>query len=210
VFGGFGNDRTFAIWPTRLRGALRSANDAESRGTDGLEKVYWCPAADDTAKWDVEYGSGATFANSFDGGYGYFNGEHLLQCERVRFSYGYNDWGAGEDGVVDSEQKGLGGDIVQPPRADGYGRHLRVSRVRVPSEMIAISDATIDGSWDFSIDPTEPAQFPGSIHRGGANVLFCDGHVELISQKSLVAIDPATPAGQRMNRMWNNDNQVHQ
>ena len=92
--------------------------------------------------------------------------------------------------------------------------------------MIAISDNTSDGSWDYNIDPLNPLEWPGRIHGsskqtlpagtpdpvGGSNVLFCDGHVSWFTQKELVNVGPAgggTPAQIQMRKMWNNDNEPH-
>ena len=47
---------------------------------------------------------------------------------------------------------------------------------------------------------------PGNVHRGGANVLFCDGHVQWFVQKDLlVTYEVALPAEEPIRRMWNND-----
>src|SRR5207245_317579 len=108
--------------------------------------------------------------------------ELLLDVQTVPFCYGYNDWGtlAFEPGT-DGEQKGLGGDlnfgVGFAPRPGRMTRELKASKVRQPAECIAISDNTSDGSWDYNIDPTNPREYPGKIHRNGSNVLFCDGHV---------------------------------
>jgi prepilin-type processing-associated H-X9-DG protein len=106
------------------------------------------------------------------------------------FTYGYNQWGTGDRGG--ESRVGLGNDIsaVGGPRAYRdpavpYGQ-VHVSRVKVPADMIAIADSSVDGIWDFAIDgPVDPGWvigfprgFPGAVHRGGANVLFCDGHVQ--------------------------------
>jgi prepilin-type processing-associated H-X9-DG protein len=49
---------------------------------------------------------------------------------------------------------------------------------------------------------------PGNIHRGGANLLFADGHVQWSLQRD-VWIQIITPIPQEANkqRIWNSDNQ---
>ena len=47
--------------------------------------------------------------------------------------------------------------------------------------------------------------FPGAVHEGGANVLFCDGHVEWYLQKDLIDVHRDNPKSREMTRMWNND-----
>ena len=89
---------------------------------------------------------------------------------------------------------------------------LKASRVKKASEMIAIADNTTDGSWDYNIDcrSRDAGEYPGKIHRGGANVLFCDGHVEWYLQKDLVNVKntQTDPRAAAMNRMWSNDNEL--
>jgi prepilin-type processing-associated H-X9-DG protein len=75
--------------------------------------------------------------------------------------------------------------------------------------MIAIGDNTSIHNWDFNLDPFQAEQYPSKIHRGGANILFCDGHVQWFAQKELINVNRNTPEGAQMNRMWNRDNQVH-
>jgi len=47
---------------------------------------------------------------------------------------------------------------------------------------------------------------PGSIHRGGANVLFCDGHVQWFLKRDLVVRWPVIAEEGAKQRMWNIDN----
>ena len=206
-FEGFSNDRSFAVWPTRLRNAMLGASRSFEGTTQG---IFSCPANDSAEPWESTTGVGSAYANPSDEGYGYQRGEKLLQIDRTRFAYGYNDWGAGPNGAGDADQTGLGGDLVTPPGANKYGRELQINRVKRPSEMIAITDSSTKSDFTFSIDPREPDQWPGAQHRGGANVLFCDGHVDWYKQSRLVDVDPASPDGAAMNRMWNNDNVVHE
>jgi prepilin-type processing-associated H-X9-DG protein len=185
---------------------------AGTSGGAGIEKLFWCPANEEGFSWQVRYGApGGKFATSSDNGFGYATGEMLLQVDRVPFSYGYNDWGLFPP-ANGPTQKGLGGDIVYPrpnPDPAQYGLEVKASRVRKPAEMIAIGDNTTDGSWDYNIDPTTASEFPGKIHRNGANILFCDGHVQWYLQKDLVNVKSTDPNGSAMNRMWNNDNSVN-
>ena len=183
----------YAVWPTRLRRAMKAGRAA-----------FWCPANEPGFQWQMR--NGTPGAQPSDEGFGYAPGELLLNQSTVPFSYGYNDWGVRNANIYrgDTQQLGLGADVWV-----AGGAELKASRVKRASEMIAIGDNTSDGIWDYALDPTSPVEAPGKIHSNGANILFCDGHVQWYLQKDLMNIDPAKPGGAAMNRMWNNDNQVH-
>ena len=56
--------------------------------------------------------------------------------------------------------------------------------------------------------PSQSQAWPGRIHRRGANVLFCDGHVEWYAQEDLlVDTDRYRPEQGQRRRMWNNDHE---
>jgi prepilin-type processing-associated H-X9-DG protein len=82
------------------------------------------------------------------------------------------------------------------------------SKVLAPADMIAVGD---NSSRDTAVKDTTaidvgflaPITAPGKLHRGGANGLFCDGHVEFAKQTNWMA--PTTTARRR----WNNDNEPH-
>jgi len=203
----------FGIWPTRLRWAMRmkpsQVGTAGTKGGGGLEKLFWCPANQDGFQWAVTFGApGGMYASTTDTGFGYDEGESLLLADTVYFSYGYNDWGAKGEVLGYLRQKGLGGDITYPVPADPDSQRteLKASRVRKAAEMIAIADNTGAGSWKYNIDPHESPEFPSKIHRGGANFLYCDGHVEWYLQKEMTNFNPIVPAHARNMRMWNNTN----
>jgi prepilin-type N-terminal cleavage/methylation domain-containing protein/prepilin-type processing-associated H-X9-DG protein len=201
---------TFAIWPTRLRWAMRmqpgTGGAVGTTGGGNIEKLFWCPASDEALQWQVKYGPpGGAYATAYDSGYGYDPGELLLDNANIRFSYAYNDWGLGPQGSTTdvNAQKGLGGDI------NDTHRELKAGRVKKASDMIAIADRYPGTNmWNFNFDPSDPTQLPGKTHRKGANVLFCDGHVQWFALKELINVQSTNPAGSAMNRMWNNDNQV--
>src|SRR5207253_9034181 len=112
--------------------------------------------------------------------YGYQPGEPVAGGATY-FSYGYNGYGVGGNigSVRDGSHKGLGW-IVGKTRP-GSDDELPASRVRVPEDMIAIADGVADGKVDGAIVPFGDSvkyMWPGNVHSGGANVLFCDGHVQ--------------------------------
>ena len=205
-FEGFGSDRTFAVWPVRLRPYLGASS---APGAQNSLRVFHCPSNDIAIDWQVAFGTGSQYATQSDHGFGYRPGEHLLQSSGVPFSYGYNDWGAGFNGVDNAHQLGLGGDIKDAANRPGYGLELLAARVRLPAQMIAVADSFTDGVFDFNIDPNDTNENPGKLHNNGANVLFCDGHVDWYAQSDLINVNPTTPQGAAMNQMWNNDNSVH-
>jgi prepilin-type processing-associated H-X9-DG protein/prepilin-type N-terminal cleavage/methylation domain-containing protein len=188
----------FAVWPTRLR--LYLNND---RG------VFYCPAQESGFEWQLVSNGNATANES---GYGYNQGEKLLDVFTVPFSYGYNDWGvqrSGQGGIPVEQQLGLGGDIVV---GNPGLKEMRATKVKKASDMIAIADNWTDGQWDYNLDPINPTEYPGRIHSKGANVLFCDGHVQWYLQKDLINVGPGfggTPSQMQMNRLWNCDNELH-
>jgi prepilin-type processing-associated H-X9-DG protein/prepilin-type N-terminal cleavage/methylation domain-containing protein len=209
---GFGNGHgnAFAIWPTRIRWALRTAPSTGgapgTTGGGGIEKMFWCPASDSGLQWQVKYGApGGQYAVDADSGFGYTPGEMVLDRQFIIFSYGYNDWGRGRVDVTDN-CRGLGGD-VDPPNKRG---EIRAARVRKATECIIIGDKVPAGDWNFNLDSGDPLQYPGKTHRKGANMLFCDGHVEWFPQDKLINCDNLGDAQKTpINRLWNNDNELH-
>jgi len=188
----------FAVWPTRLRKYMK-----------GNQGVFRCPAAD-PARFDwLPNQTKPPVAIAKDSGYGYNPGESLLLRDNGNFSYGYNDWGAYD--LWKNPQRGLGGDLWDP-----NSRELKASRVRKPAEMIMIGDTKADGDWDFALDPTDPGEAPTTVHKGGSNILWCDGHVTWKLQKELVLFDPKKPnikyqpglipGWDAIAMQWNNDN----
>jgi prepilin-type processing-associated H-X9-DG protein/prepilin-type N-terminal cleavage/methylation domain-containing protein len=188
----------YAVWPTRLRKYM-----------NGNQGVFRCPTQDVDFEWPIG-NTTPPVATMADTGYGYEVGETLLVRDNAKFSYGYNDWGTKPPTTtVGGKQYGLGGDLWT-------AGELKASQVRKAAEMIEIADNTPDGHWDFNIDPMEPTEAPGKIHKGGANVLFCDGHVVWMPQQELVCFNvknfnikgtPGSPQYLRAAPMWNNDNQ---
>ena len=85
-----------------------------------------------------------------------------------------------------------------------------MTHVRQPAQMIAVGDSLNTGNWRFNIDPTTPSEFPSDIHRGGADFLFADGHVEYRLQSQMAfgstAYSGWTAAQQQTARLWNNTN----
>jgi prepilin-type N-terminal cleavage/methylation domain len=112
----------------------------------------------------------------------------------VKFSYGYNGLGVATVGGF-----GLG---VHPED------RIAMTYVKRPAEMIAIGDSAGDGSLDGEITfhrfQTVLVAPPGDRHNKGANVVFCDGHVDWQKQSKWTALNETAA------RRWNNDNQAHQ
>ena len=195
--------RPFAIWPTRLRKYMK-----------GNMGVFRCPSQTvDEFEWKSNQ-TVAPVATNNETGFGYNVGETLLIADKpgAKFSYGYNDWGAFD---TKTPQRGLGGDIG-PPYTGSWGTELKAARVRKPAEMIMIADNQPDGDYDFNIDPTDPKESPGPLHKGGSNVLWCDGHVTWKHQKELVLYDLKTKLKFPLNTppwnanaaQWNNHNKT--
>ena len=182
------------VWAPRLR-----------RYAAMQEKLFWCPAADMATHWTVKLEW--PFVPPHMRGYGYQPGERPVFSgdNGDLFPYGYNSWGVAE--TFDAEKKmilGLGANV-----GDGgcpWVWAVRLSDVKRPADMITLADSKADGVWDSAIDPEtwQDHEWPSARHRGGAQVMFCDGHVVHGKQKKLV--EPTEWARRR----WNNDFLPHE
>jgi prepilin-type N-terminal cleavage/methylation domain-containing protein/prepilin-type processing-associated H-X9-DG protein len=132
--------------------------------------------------------------------------------------YGYNISGAMRINPP-PRNPGLGGDFVWA--ADGSGNFVPASEnwVAVPSQMVALGDG--ETFWPppmglTSLTPADPLypifpyilkpqNYPGvnKDHANGANLEFCDGHVEYAKQSKWLAGNDGSE------RIWNHDNQSH-
>jgi prepilin-type processing-associated H-X9-DG protein/prepilin-type N-terminal cleavage/methylation domain-containing protein len=197
--GGYG----FAVWPGRLRTFVGREH-----------RVFHCPSRDDQSSWK----SDATpllpedRATADHAPFGYEPGETMIGAA-TRFSYGYN--GVGTAGAFVSRDTGtnigLGIATCRNWRGILSGGEIPASRVRRPSELIVVTDSNVDGKQDFQVWPIlEGWGPPGTVHGGGANVLFCDGHVQWYSQHDIACVNESPQAVKdRIAKMWNNDNLPH-
>lgn len=133
--------------------------------------------------------------------------------------YGYNAWGLG--GLIAKPLLGIGGKGPGPIMEGGlmvasYPPPVAESEVVNPSEMLAVGDGfngwrgvIKDGLSVIGRGP-DAQEFMGSTaralrrHRGRANVLFCDGHVD--APKLDFLFNDETD---RALRIWNRDDQPH-
>jgi prepilin-type N-terminal cleavage/methylation domain-containing protein/prepilin-type processing-associated H-X9-DG protein len=171
------NERVW-LWPPQLR----------MMGAD--EDTMHCPATDDSTRWVPRFGSGEP---AF---YGYEPDEVRIRGRTHVFSYGYNVWGAwiGRD-------PNLGMGVYRDTPVWG---ETRLSQVVKPTAMIAFADSTLTDYWSGYIGIYRVGQYPSQIHRGNANVLYVDTHVQAEGPETLIAVGDPEVA-----RRWNNDNQPH-
>jgi len=194
------NDRCWALWPVRLRPFLGFA-----------QEVFKCPAQDERCEWEKGPArAGAELATAEFIRFGFEVGEPLLTDDSDRFSYGYNSSGTnGLDPPPDPRHAGLGS-ILALIRGGPPAAEFRASRVRAPAEMIVVVDSMVDGRWDFAAVPNypDPRLWPGNVHGGGANTLFCDGHVTWYAQQDLlVTYNKSVPSEEATRRRWNNNHE---
>ncbi len=145
----------------------------------------------------------------------YFAGRaSLLRCPshnptvfagaHTNYSYGYNAYGSG----VLGPRQSLGlGRVLPPDDYSGPSPMMEVSDgdVRVPSDMIAISDVEDVGNYyaTAAVTPGLVLASPPARHAGGANAVFCDGHVEFAKQSRWT--EKSIAARSR----WNSDHEPH-
>jgi prepilin-type processing-associated H-X9-DG protein/prepilin-type N-terminal cleavage/methylation domain-containing protein len=193
-----GDPLNCAVWPARLRPLLGGSRD-----------LFYCPAQDERCRWGEGTLGSAARANSIHVSYGYEPGERLIYQGGSFFSYGYN--GYGTDGV-----HGLGMH-AGPNTFGGPWELVRPSRIKAPEDMIAVADSSADGYGDYYVrhvrdvfrwESRLAAIMPGRIHGGGANVLFCDGHVTWYPQNDVTVGSSVSRAEYWKVRMWSSNHRA--
>jgi prepilin-type processing-associated H-X9-DG protein len=153
-------------------------------------KLFECPAW----TWKDAWGDGVPTSLPVDYSVNGFN-----------FCYGYNAFGTRPPPL--DAGLGLGG-------LDYPNTHpVRASFVRQPSDLIAVGDYRglmvyqangLMNPWVYVDD--QSADYLRSRHPHGANVTFCDSHVESLGRKRRW---PLSGADSEYAKRWNNDNQPH-
>jgi prepilin-type N-terminal cleavage/methylation domain-containing protein len=162
--------------------------------------AFLCPSASPDAAYDR--GLNPTLVVMNDPGTGLQNTNSVLNTSR--FSYGWNDWGLGP--VLNGPCLGLGGDVQTSTYL------VKESRVKAPSEMIAIGDVpavkagmNFNANMDVTSDTPPHSERPSNRHNFRTDLLCADGHAE--GPKRADVINPARDWPWR-NR-WSNDNLPH-
>lgn len=166
----------------------RTVSDSTSRTSEWMRKGMWdCPSANrpDTFRSDEGY-----------------------------MEYGYNAYGLGT--TTNGFSFGLGGHIDTQKSDVNSARPVAEGDVVAPAQMMAMGDGFTgnngvirDGLWTLQRkvsveDYLGSTSRSRSRHRGLANAVFCDGHVEAIPLVTLFE-SMKSSALQR----WNSDNQPH-
>lgn len=132
-------------------------------------------------------------------------------------SYGFNTWGVGIQVGVNSVSLGLNAanTAFVTGATVGKGNGIVDSAVVSPGEMVAMAD------YDPGIDDDGDGDHPdclfsycltGKHHRGSANVVFCDAHVEYAKLKAWAGPAYLLPGGlhnETVRMRWNNDHKTH-
>jgi prepilin-type N-terminal cleavage/methylation domain-containing protein/prepilin-type processing-associated H-X9-DG protein len=185
------------VWMTRIFSDM--ANNRAS---------FSCPAAPPDSQWDTNVNHTLGGNNEF----GIFDAYTVTP--NSRFSYGYNDWGLGNAGDINSPVDALGCGADVDGGASNHGP-MKEGSIVSPSRMILLADTRalqtgMGNSWEANLDPHDTApggggQLPSNRHNYRSDIAFCDGHSERPLRNDV--INPA-PANEWRAR-WNNDNQLH-
>jgi len=136
---------------------------------------------------------------------------------RPNESYGFNTWGVGvQEGITTGWGLGLNRAMSAPfDSILGLRGGLVENAVVAPGEMIAIAD--YDPGADSNADGDHPDCLfsyclTGKHHRGRANVVFCDAHVEYAKTNAWAApeyfLRPILD-NDAVRMRWNSDHQIH-
>ncbi|MBL8763271.1 MAG: prepilin-type N-terminal cleavage/methylation domain-containing protein [Phycisphaerae bacterium] len=207
-FQGFQARYSLITWIPRIRLYL----------TEQSEEAFWCPSTLSDYRWVKKYSAFSDAINADLEAYKYEKNEVPFSDWNQGlkfFSYGYNGWGIqdftdphlGLGGHVRDYRKDLPDYSGVPWTADERrDMEITEARVRMPSDMICTADSKTDGNWDCWITPQRNYDkiWPSNRHFGGAQVLFCDGHVSIFKQSELLDLND-----DRVRSRWNNDGKPH-
>jgi prepilin-type N-terminal cleavage/methylation domain-containing protein/prepilin-type processing-associated H-X9-DG protein len=138
-----------------------------------------------------------------------------ITLQAYEMGYSHNNVGtAGQIGVG----KPLGLSPIRFQPTDASGNYLTevfipvtASMIQAPANMIAIGDVVTVDEW-FGFANAKFVAVPwmeklglrvADIHSQGANILFCDGHVDYAKRRKWVE------QSETARRLWNNDNEPH-
>jgi len=123
-----------------------------------------------------------------------------LDFRHLPGAYGYNDMGMDSTGML---RLGLGAQVYP----NDTWSLVSGSSVLTPDDMIAMGDSSqVKVAVTELLDellPTEAMDggpgLPGNLHKGGANIGYCDGRVQYGKQSAWL------PANSEIERKWNNN-----
>jgi prepilin-type processing-associated H-X9-DG protein len=119
-----------------------------------------------------------------------------------RSIYAYNAYGTGP---LYDPRLGLGA-------LPGPGVYTKGAAIVAPADMIEMGDVDMAiafekygglHSYEFGISSPMPFYWPARVHAGGANMVFCDSHVEAARQTNWLR------RAETSMKRWNNDNAPH-
>jgi prepilin-type processing-associated H-X9-DG protein len=219
------SNRLAPIWVTRLRkgtGRNMDVFHCPSRPAEYRWKSEFGPPGQ-IVPIVFDPGSETEYADERFAAYGFELGERVASGTYDPFSYGYNAAGCNVF-MRNNTSNGLGlgmrarhGSKGSLDKLNVLVHERRASTVRKPAEMVAVGDSgdsnypTVS-HYDFGIAAPRPEHRNllhngnvGNLHRGGANILFCDGHVQWFKHEDLMV--DTSGKGLRNAAMWNFDNQ---
>lgn len=101
--------------------------------------------------------------------------------------------------VIKCPSSGLTNNIANALGMNGreffQDRWIKLGRIRQPSIFYLAGDETFNWHYKFGYKDDTIHDFPSFRHGGGGNFLFCDGHVEWVSQTDF----PAQASGDLVN-----------
>ena len=154
--------------------ALRTPNHKEN-------SVMYCPAKPPVVDPGIFFGAPRSVT--------YYDG------------YGYNQFGTAPADIYSPKLLGLGYYIQTSQNmfweTTSTIRFRKESEVHSPADMVLLGDVS---QWATTISPS---YLVADHHRGGANILFCDSHVEYAKKSTW------TNTTDSARRRWNYDNLPH-
>lgn len=123
----------------------------------------------------------------------------------TNYSYGYNAFGTAVQ--FPNLNLGLGYPGIPENNLTSPILEVNESQIRAPSDMVAVGDLTdFPGVFDVTIKPNSPSPYagaPAARHDGGANIVFCDSHIEFAKRTNWIASTDLA------RRRWNSDHEPH-